>query len=65
MLILKLEAQLPDAFKEKITSTTLVGLWKRSLTKAKEYRDMNDDTLLVDSELEDDVGDFDEDSDSY
>jgi hypothetical protein len=63
--LLEIRNKLLDAFKEKVTSTTIVGLCKRSLTKAKEYRDMNDDMLLVDSELEDEVGDFDEDSDSY
>jgi hypothetical protein len=45
--LLEIRNKLLDAFKEKVTSTTIVGLCKRSLTKAKEYRDMNDDMFFL------------------
>jgi len=45
------------AFKEKVTSKVIVGFWKRSLDRAKEYKDSSD-TLLVESDYEDfEVGD--------
>ena len=47
-----------DAFKEKITSKTIIGLWKWSLDRAKEYNALIDDILLVDSSDDEDLAYF-------
>ena len=50
--LLAIRDKLLHAFKEKVTSKVIVGFWKRSLDRAKEYKDSSD-TLLVESDYED------------
>jgi transposase len=50
--LLAIRDKLLHAFKEKVTSKVIVGFWKRSLDKAKEYKDLSDDALLVESDYE-------------
>ena len=50
--LLAIRNKLLQAFREKITSRVIVGFWKRSLDKAKEYLDLSDSILLVESDDE-------------
>ena len=43
------------AFKEKITSKTIIGFWRKLLIKAKEYRDLDNDMVVF---YESDTKDF-------
>jgi hypothetical protein len=51
--LLAIRDKLLHAFKEKVTSKVIVEFWKRALNKAKEYKDLNDDMLLANSDDED------------
>jgi transposase len=52
--LLSIRDKLLYSFTAKVTSKTIVGLWRRSLNVAKEYRDMNDDIELADNSSDDD-----------
>lgn len=62
--LLSIRDKLLYSFKEKVTSKTIVGLWRRSLTVAKEYRDMDDDIELAENSSDDDeLQNFDDNED--
>jgi len=59
--LLSIRNKLLYSFREKVTSKTILGLWRRSLNIAKEYKDMNDDIeLATDNSDDDEFQNFDE-----
>ena len=52
--LLDIRNKLLKAFKEKITSKVIVELWKRALTRAKEYKESDNDVILLDEKTDDD-----------
>ena len=52
--LLSVRNTLLDAFKKKITSQVIVGLWRRSLKHAKDYLESDEDVQLIDEEFDDD-----------
>ena len=50
--LLTIRNMLLHAFKEKVTSRVIVGLWKRSLNKAKEYKELMENMPLAKSNNE-------------
>jgi hypothetical protein len=62
--LLSIRNKLLYSFKEKVTSNTILGLWRRSLNVAKEYRDMDDVVELAETDSDsDELQNFDEDED--
>ena len=62
--LLSIRNKLLYSFKEKVTSNTILGLWRRSLNVAKEYRGMDDDVELAETDSDDnELQNFDEDED--
>jgi hypothetical protein len=51
--LLAIRDMLLHAFRVKVTSRVIVGLWKRSLNKAKEYKELMEDMPLAESDNED------------
>ncbi|GET02903.1 hypothetical protein H257_11777 [Rhizophagus clarus] len=58
--LLSVRNTLLEAFKRKITSQVILGLWRRALKNAKEYFKSDEDAQLIDDEFNDD-SDSDED----
>ncbi|GES84188.1 hypothetical protein H257_11777 [Rhizophagus clarus] len=58
--LLSVRNTLLEAFKRKITSQVILGLWRRALKNAKEYFKSDEDVQLIDDEFNDD-SDYDED----
>ncbi|GES77743.1 hypothetical protein H257_11777 [Rhizophagus clarus] len=58
--LLSVRNTLLEAFKRKITSQVILGLWRRALKNAKEYFESDEDAQLIDDEFNDD-SDSDED----
>jgi hypothetical protein len=50
--LLSVRNTLLDAFKKKITSQVIIGLWKRALKHAKEYLEYDEDAQLMDDEFD-------------
>ena len=62
--LLSIRNKLLYSFKEKVTSNIILGLWRRLLNVAKEYRDMDDNVKLVETDSDDNKSqNFDEDED--
>jgi transposase len=58
--LLSVRNTLLEAFKKKITSQVILGLWKRALKNAKEYFESDDNARLIDDEFNE-VSDSDDD----
>ena len=52
--LLSIRNKLLYAFKEKVSSKTILGLWRRALDVAKEYQNMNDYIELAESDSDND-----------
>lgn len=52
--LLSIRNKLLYAFKEKVTSKTILRLWRRSLNIAKEYRDTDDNIEFAETDDDDD-----------
>ena len=50
--LLSVRNTLLNAFKEKISSKVIVGLWRRALKNAKEYFESDEDIQLTDEEFD-------------
>jgi transposase len=59
--LLAVRNKLLCAFKENITPYVVVGLWRRAVTRAKEYKEMDENVALLDDDSDDD-DDFDSDN---
>jgi len=51
--LLSVRNTLLDAFKTKINTKVIVGLWRKALKNAKEYFESDEDIQLIDEELDD------------
>src|SRR5437763_9046250 len=51
--LLSVRNTLLDAFKKKITSQVIIGLWRKALKHAKDYFESDKGTYLIDEELSD------------
>ncbi|GBC24639.2 fatty-acid amide hydrolase 2-B-like [Rhizophagus irregularis DAOM 181602=DAOM 197198] len=58
--LLSIRNTLLDAFKKKVTSQVIIGLWRRVLKNAKKYLESDEDAQLIDDKL-DEYSSFDED----
>ena len=59
--LLAVRNTLLHAFKEKINSCIIVGLWRRALIRAKKYREADENVVLLE-EQSDNYDDFDSDN---
>ena len=50
--ILSVRNTLLNAFKEKISSKVIVGLWRRALKNAKEYFESDENIQFIDDEFD-------------
>ncbi|CAB4413551.1 unnamed protein product [Rhizophagus irregularis] len=50
--LLSVRNTLLDAFKKKVTSQVIIGLWRRALKNAKKYLESDEDSQLIDDELD-------------
>ena len=50
--LLSVRNTLLNAFKEKISSKVIVGLWRRALKNAKEYFESDENIQLIDDEFD-------------
>ena len=51
--LLSVRNTLLNAFKEKISSKVIVGLWRRALKNTKEYFESDENVQLIDEEFDD------------
>ena len=51
--LLSVRNTLLDAFKTKINTKVIVGLWRKALKNAKEYFESDEDIQLIDEEFDD------------
>lgn len=51
--LLSIRNTLLNAFKEKINSKVIVGLWRRTLKYAKEYRETDEYAQLIKEDIDD------------
>jgi len=50
--LLSVRNTLLNAFKEKVSSKVIVGLWRRALKNAKEYFESDENIQLIDDEFD-------------
>jgi len=50
--LLSVRNTLLNAFKEKVSSKVIVGLWRRALKNAKEYFESDENIQLIDNEFD-------------
>ena len=50
--LLSVKNTLLNAFKEKVSSKVIVGLWRRALKNAKEYFESDENIQLIDDEFD-------------